>query len=370
MPSSHVLPVAPLPEGRVEEPNERIAFHVALGIAVVLLLGVFWPFRYVLILAAMIAIVSRPVFEWITRRLRGRRHLAAALTTLGLLVVVLAPIAFLLQSATNEIQRALERVRVSASDSSALDRLGRELDTVRQHAPWTNDFLPPATGTAAAMQQMIADSADRLRTFVSGAAPDLVGGLLGAGLHVLVFVLAVASLLADGPGVTRFIARLSPLAPATTERLFSVFRHFAHNVIVASIMTAFVQGVIAAVGYGIAGADRVLLLGMLTMLGGFVPIVGTTIVWIPATVIAYVEQGPGTAVFLVVWSLLATTSVDNFVRPLLVRGDSGIHPFLVFLGIFGGMAWMGFPGLLMGPVIVAMFLALAHLRIDDTHELP
>jgi predicted PurR-regulated permease PerM len=362
MPSSRALSSSPDPDDRSAEQN--LAFHVALVIAVVLLLGVLWPFRYVLILASMVAIVSRPVFEWSSRRLGDRRRLAAVLTTIGVLLIVLGPVVLLVQAAVSELRPALERVRITATDSATLDRLGSQIDAARHRLPWIDAFLGPEQRAADAIRARFAETMDRLVAFASDSAPDVVGGVLGAGIHVLVFVLAVPSLLADGPALTRFLARLSPLAPAATERLFSVFRHFAHNVIVASVATAFAQGLIAAIGYQIVGADHVLLLGMLTMLGGFVPIVGTTIVWIPVTAVVYVERGAGPALFLVAWSLLATMTVDNLVRPFLVRGGSGIHPLLVFLGIFGGMAWMGLPGLLMGPVIVAMFLALAHLRID------
>jgi predicted PurR-regulated permease PerM len=345
--------------------SEHAALVVALLSSAILFAGLLWPFRYALTLAAMVSIVARPGFDRVSRRLGGQRLIAAMVTTSFLGVLVFGPLGLFLQVALGELEPALERLRQLTADPAALDPIARRLDELRPSAPWIDAMIPRDGATIESVRQWSAQGLDRALALLSDAAPALLGGIFDAGLQLVVLALAIVSLLVEGPAVTRFLARLSPLAPETTRRLFGVFAQFAHNAIVASVVTAFVQGAVAALGYRIIGIDRSALLGVLTVGAGFVPIVGTTLVWIPAAIVAYSERGAGVAAFVIVWSLVATTSIDNVVRPFLVRGASGIHPFLVFLGLFGGLAWMGIPGLLMGPVIVAMFLALAHLQLDE-----
>lgn len=345
--------------------SEHTALVVALLLSALLFAGLLWPFRYALTLAAMVSIVARPGFDRVSQRLGGHRLVAAIVTTSFLGVLVFGPLGLFVQVALGELEPALERLRQITGEPATLDPLARRLDDLRLSAPWIGAMIPRDGTTIESVRQWSAHGLDRAMSLLSEAAPSLLGGIFDAGLQLVVLALAIASLLVEGPAVTRFLGRLSPLSPDTTRRLFEVFAQFAHNAIVASVVTAFVQGAVAALGYRIAGVDRAALLGVLTVGAGFVPIVGTTLVWIPAATVAFFDRGAGAAAFVVVWSLVGTTSIDNVVRPFLVRGGTGIHPFLVFLGLFGGLAWMGLPGLLMGPVIVAMFLALAHLVLDE-----
>jgi predicted PurR-regulated permease PerM len=356
----------PAPEGiELRHRGEHTALVAAFVLAAILFAGLLWPFRYALTLAAMVSIVARPGFDRLSRRLGGHRLIAAVVTTCFLAVLVFAPLGLFVQVALGELEPALARLQQATSDPATLDPLARRMDDLRLSAPWMDAIVPRDGTTIESLRQWSSHAVDGALALLSDAAPALLGGIFDVGVQLVVLALAIVSLLVEGPTVTRFLARLSPLSPDTTRRLFEVFAQFAHNAIIASVVVAFVQGAVAALGYRIAGMDRSALLGVLTVASGFVPIVGTTVVWIPAAVVAYAEHGMGSALFVVIWSLVATTSIDNVVRPFLVRGGSGIHPFLVFLGLFGGLAWMGIPGLLMGPIIVAMFLALAHLQLDE-----
>ena len=161
------------------------------------------------------------------------------------------------------------------------------------------------------------------------------------------------------------LKRLSPLADEYEDRLFAVFGEFSINMVVGSLATAGIQGVVAALGYWIVGVERVIFLGVATAVLSFIPLVGTLAVWVPVSLYVGVNMGWSWAVFVVVWSIVFTGTVDNLARPLFMRGSTDIHPLLVFLSVFGGMYWMGIPGVLVGPVIVAFFLALYTIYLND-----
>jgi predicted PurR-regulated permease PerM len=129
-----------------------------------------------------------------------------------------------------------------------------------------------------------------------------------------------------------------------------------------------VQALVATTGYAIAGAPNLVLLGLLTAVFSFIPLIGTSIVWIPVTLWVAANHGLGWAAFLVAWSLGLTGTIDNVLRPLFLRGRSPIHPLLIFLSVLGGLYWLGLPGALVGPVTVAVFLALYRIWGEQLAE--
>jgi predicted PurR-regulated permease PerM len=207
-------------------------------------------------------------------------------------------------------------------------------------------------------------AADALTTIASGAGqlvPDLVGLTALAGLKVIIFYLTLMALFQHGHRLAEWLVRITPLEQAVTRQLGAVFSEFARNVVLAGIAAAVVQGIVAGIGYALAGVERVLLFALLTGVMAFVPVVGTAVAWIPVCLLLLFNHRPGAALFVAVWSLVLTGTIDNIVKPLVVRGKSDLPTLLVFLGVFGGLIAFGLIGLLVGPVLVAMLLALLHI---------
>ncbi|MFN7143792.1 MAG: AI-2E family transporter, partial [Myxococcota bacterium] len=93
--------------------------------------------------------------------------------------------------------------------------------------------------------------------------------------------------------------------------------------------------------------------------------VGTALVWVPLTAQLVLSEQWGTAIFVLAWSIGVTASIDNVVRPLIVRGQSGIHPLLILLGVLGGLQWLGIVGVLIGPVLVAILVTLLTIYTEE-----
>ncbi|TNE86722.1 MAG: AI-2E family transporter [Deltaproteobacteria bacterium] len=345
-------------------------FYGALAISTIAVIVLFWPFLYTLMFAVVTVVVTWPVHRWVTSKVPNRPAVAAVLTALLLFFVVFGPVGtvlylFALEAAqvwgqvqdfieSGELQTWIEWLR---NDELAVVQLWMD--------EWLGDWLPEGT-------DLIGAAIDRLQslavTSINAGAQSVVGivsATATSALQALIFVFAVISLYMEGPRVLRAIKNLSPMDDGYEDRLFDVFREFANNMVLGSIVSGALQGVVAGIGYGIAGADRVVFLGLLTGVFSFIPLVGTAVVWVPVAIGVFVTKGLGWAIFIALWSMLFTASVDNVVKPLMLRGNTNIHPLLIFLAVFGGMSWMGVPGVLVGPVIVAFFLALYHLYVRD-----
>jgi len=137
------------------------------------------------------------------------------------------------------------------------------------------------------------------------------------------------------------------------------------------MLVAFIQGVLAGIGYFIFGVKSPVLLGVLTALAALIPVVGTAIVWGPTVIIYFFNAmasndstGIALSLGLLAYSIFPVSIIDNFIRPKIIGDKSKTHPILVLLGILGGVATFGFVGILLGPIIITLFVTF----IDIYHE--
>lgn len=331
------------------------------------------PYLYVLSAAAALVVVTWPLYQRVLDRVGQQRIPAALITGAVLFFMVFGPLSTVAYLFAVEAV-SVAQVGVNWVQGDGLGATVQEARALRQH-PWVLQVLAwlPAEfaqtlertdplGTLLGPLQSAAVSAlNRL----SSAVPDLIGGAVNAGIDAMIFVFAVFTFFMEGPALVGFAKKISPIDDAYEDRLFAVFAEFANNMVVASLVTAGLQGVVASAGYAIAGADRAIFLGILTAIFSFIPFVGTGLVWVPVAAVVGWESGLGWAAFVAAWSIGCTGTVDNLVKPMLLRGGADIHPLLVFLSVFGGMAWLGVPGALVGPLLISMFLAMYTIYCVD-----
>jgi predicted PurR-regulated permease PerM len=135
-------------------------------------------------------------------------------------------------------------------------------------------------------------------------------------------------------------------------------------VFVGSLATAVIQGAVGALGFWIAGFQNQLIWGALLAGAGLIPILGTGIIWVPATLYLALAGQTGDALWMLAVGAVVS-SVDNLVKPLLIHERAAVHPLLVFIGLFGGLSSFGAMGLLYGPLLVACLTEMVRIYRDD-----
>lgn len=344
-------------------------FFGVLTAAFVAVLVLLAPYGFVLLFAATTAVVTWPVYEVVLRRTGNRPALAAVLTLLLLIVLVLGPLTLVVYQAASEgvflVRQAVDWVASGEFERWAQARVNDFWESGLLENEWVQQVMPEQFELLPLILEPLRSSLLGVGAALGGALPKLVNSVVAGGIDAIIFVFALLTLYMEGPAFLRFLSRLLPMDDAYEERLFHVFQEFANNMVIGSLATGALQGLVASVGYAIAGVERVAFMGLLTGLFSFVPLVGTAVVWVPVTLYVATTQGWAWGLFLALWSLLLTGSVDNLVKPLFLRGSSDIHPLLIFLAVFGGLTWMGVPGALIGPVVVASFLALYTIYCRD-----
>ncbi len=153
--------------------------------------------------------------------------------------------------------------------------------------------------------------------------------------------------------------RLSPLDDGYEQELLDKFGDISRAVVLATLLSAIVQGVLASVGYYFVGIDRIFFLTALTMFLAMVPFIGAAAVWMPVCAWVYFYQGRFMpAALLAIYCVVVVSMVDNVIKPMVLHGRSNLHPLLALLSVVGGAQALGPIGILVGPMLVSLLQAL------------
>jgi predicted PurR-regulated permease PerM len=163
-----------------------------------------------------------------------------------------------------------------------------------------------------------------------------------------------------------FIAlrELVPMSRPEKERLFSHLASVLRAMVYGTGVTALVQGALIAVGFAIIGLPSPIVFGVLAALLALVPMAGTPVVWVPAVIVLALQQRYGAAAFMLVWGGFVVT-IDNFLRPWLVAGKAHVGTLTVFIGVLGGVAAFGPIGIFLGPLVLALAIALIQFALES-----
>jgi predicted PurR-regulated permease PerM len=325
-----------------------------------LLVYVLAPFWQQLVLGLILALALQPVYGRIHLRIPSRY--LASLATL-LLLLLLAGIPFLLLVAIagrDAFHAANELQRRAAQEGGIVVALGNWYATLMQ---WLEHALHLPIGLTSSFDPRAALSSriNELSTMLFSLSAGLLSGLAGFVGNLLLVLFSAFFLLADGADAIRILTRITPLPTPLTERLLKrIYLTTVANVKAMFVVGA-VQGFLVGIGFAIAGLTSPLLFGLAAAVCSIVPVVGASIVWVPAAIFLFLDGHPGLGIFLLLWGVLAVVGIEQMLRPIVVGNSVKVHPLLLVLVIFGGVFVFGFIGLFLGPVILAVFTELLSL---------
>jgi predicted PurR-regulated permease PerM len=315
------------------------------------------PFLGGIAWAVVFAAASWTSWRRLERRMSRRRGLAAALLATALALLVLLPAAFFVGMLVNEANdvasRGLALLKVkkvsSFSDLVALPQVAHLLDGLKAQAGISQEeFQKMAEGFATAASSVVAGLS---ATLLLGAFDVIV--TFAIALFVLFF------LFRDGSQIATAALELLPMDDEARTELSRSLRNMMVAIFRGSLLCALVQGVIGGIGWWISGLGSPALAGAAMAIFSLLPIGGTAIVWLPGGIWAWTQGHPGTAIFLLLWGLLAVSLFsDTVLRPRLVRGSEELSTLVVFFGVFGGLPAFGLLGIFIGPIALALALTL------------
>lgn len=183
-------------------------------------------------------------------------------------------------------------------------------------------------------------------------------------------ILAMHFVLRNWKTVTERAQQVLPLRPEYTAALFDEFTRVGRTTLVGAVGTAIAQGVFATFGYWLAGVTEPAFFGTATAIASFIPVVGVLTVIIPVAVALFVLGMPGHGAIEIVWSLVTVVGLcDYVIRPRLVRGETEVPALATFIALFGGVEVFGLKGLIVGPVLMAIAMAVLRLYAKEASSI-
>jgi predicted PurR-regulated permease PerM len=350
-------------KSEVSDQTAKRFFLVVLITATVLLCLVIRPMASALFLAAVLAGALWPLQQGLTRRVRGRRGIAAGVLVLGVVIAIVGPVvsmsAFVVKEGADGVKFVSQTVR-SEGVSGLIERLPESLQKITRPVL---DQIPRAPGTEGdqGLEKQVTGQGSRAAAAV-GAAVAATGSLL---FQATLMVIALFFMLVQGKELVTWLDGTLPLKRGQTQELLIDFKKVSYSVLVSSLATAAVQALAAMIGYFIARVPHPIFFAAVTFFVAFIPAIGAASVCLLAALILLVTGHPYMALFLSIWGVLVVGLVDNVVKPWLIKSGMQMNGAIVFFALIGGLGAFGTVGLLMGPMIVSLFLALLRMYRGD-----
>ena len=337
----------------------------ALALLVWLLWLILGPFLRPIAWALFIAFLAYPLHRRLTRRLRDRASVSAALLTLAMFFLIIGPLAGLGAAFVREVADLARQAQAWFAEHKPSQLSAEFADLV--NAPVIGPALAWVQENAGvSFEQIQGWAVDAAQTVLKEAGSfgrAVFVGALGTviGFAVMIFILFFA--IRDGREWMDAARALVPASPEDRTRLFRHLAEVLRAMVYGTGVTALVQGVLVAIGFLIVGLPSPVVFGVLAAIAALIPLVGTPAVWVPAAIVLAIQGRWGAALFMALWGGFVVT-IDNFLRPWLVSGRADVGTLTVFIGVLGGVGAFGPVGVFLGPLVLALCVALVRFALE------
>jgi len=347
--------------------NSRRATVVFLSalvlLALVLTLIITWPFVEPFAFAVILAVVFYPLHNWILRRTKQRRALAALLSTLAVIVLFGVPVFIITTLGANEAFSAAHYLSRRSAEEGGFTQFATVL--AQRPLQFVGRWIDLSHYD---LRAIIASNAQKLSGAMVGFGAAVLRNLARFTVDALITFIILFFFFREGKQWVWRAGKLMPLSEAQVEHLY---RNISDTIIanVYGILTVgAAQGVLTGIAMRIVGMPSSLLLGLAAGICSIIPVVGSSIVWGPVAIYLFVSGSVWKAVFLLIWGTIVISNVDNILRPLVVAGRVELHPMVLLFFIFGGVEAFGFLGLFLGPVVASVLTAVFGMLREEMAE--
>ncbi|MGU3495318.1 AI-2E family transporter [Xanthobacteraceae bacterium A53D] len=343
---------------------QQLSFLTILLLVTAAFVWLLLPYYGAVLWAVILALLFNPLQKWLLRVLGGRNNLAAALSVLACICIVVIPGSMILASLAQEAAGLYERISRQEFNAMAIPA------QIRDYLPaFIQERIP------AFNPETLSDLQGRLTSFLASASQVVAARAVSIGqgtaqlfisLGVMLYMLFF--LFRDGGSLAAKIRTTSPLSPHQTDSLFTKFSDVVQATVKGNVIIAIIQGAIGGVTFWLLGIEAALLWGVLMAMLSLVPAVGAFLVWGPAAIYLllsgqYLQGGILLAVGVFVIGL-----VDNLLRPPLVGKGTRLPDYVVLVSTLGGLSLFGVNGFVIGPLIAALFVSVWSLAAEEKRQ--
>ena len=334
---------------------------IATGIALYLCWRMLQPFVEVLAWATVLVVAFYPVHRRLLARTK-RPGTSALLSCLLVAVTILLPVTLIIIALVHEISGFAENMK--ANITALLDPnspvTGRFLN-------WLGQYVNVEQWRS---QEFLAERLKGIGGLLAGRTLGFVGGVVGVIIEIFFVIFTMYYLFRDGHKIVNALPNMLPLERAQSEKIFARTREVISASLYGVLVIASIQGALGGLMFWILGLPSPLVWAVVMALLAMIPMAGAFLVWVPAAIFLGLSGSWPKAIILTVWGTLVIGTVDNFLRPKLVGEKTKLHELFIFFSVLGGLKVFGILGIVLGPVVLAITLALLDVfrQVETTGE--
>jgi predicted PurR-regulated permease PerM len=335
---------------------------------VILLFYLFWAYISAIVLAFLIASAFYPIYSKVKNLFRWKEKTASIVMSLFILLILIIPVGGFIGTLSNEAFDFYARTRSSVSlQKIQTGLLGDSVwaQRIRKAGEIANIELSP---------ERIGDLATQIGKnvglFLSRQLSSIASNLLSFLIHFFLMMLIIYYIFKDGERLKKYLLELIPFPAEQQEQVMNKFREMGRAVIFGNGLSGIIQGVLGGLGFFLFGLGGPFLWGTVIGFMAFLPIIGASVIFIPATLILLIQGKISTAFGYLLYNVFYSSIIEYVIKPRLIGKGMHMNPILVFIGILGGLKLFGILGIIYGPLIMTIFFTLAEIyRLEYSDNL-
>ncbi len=338
--------------------NSALAFVIITTLSllvIVVFLYLLKPFFTVIAWAGILAFFFYPLYRRLKALLRGRAEISAILLIFSIVLFICVPLFFLILNLIYQIEAFLANL-----DQSFFNELQDRARALMSHPFWGKIYQK----ISPYLENLQAKVSEELSNILRNTFSIFKNFLQATFQIALKFVLTLFTFyyfLVDGERIVAIIQELIPGSEEKKKEIIARISLILKAVLYGSLLTAMVQAIIATVIYFVLGAPLHLLFGLLTGVSSFIPLFGTTLIWVPLGIYHMLSESFVKGIILLIACSLTVAQIDNIIKPFFIGGKARLHNLLVFFSVLGGIVAFGFLGVFLGPLILGLFLSVIEI---------
>lgn len=333
---------------------QDISFYILFAVTGITVVLMFMPFFKLIALGAILAVLFYPLKIKVSKLIKSET-ISSLITLVLAIIMVLLPVYIIGQLVFNEIFNIYSQQTTQGSFTVNL-----------------NNFISHLSGPVQTIAQNILNNLSEKAGILAGNAFQSVAGIAtniaGFVMSFILVSFTLYYLLKDGGKLRTFVERIFPFQQSHGTLLAQKLEMAIKGVVQGSFSVALLQGSVSTVGFYIFGVPQPILWGIFTVLASLVPTVGTLLSLVPAILFLFFSGHTGAAIGMTIWAFISIQSIGNFISPRLIGHKTNLHPLITLLSILGGIVLFGYLGFLIGPILMAMFMALVDIYSSRLKE--
>ncbi|MBW2095939.1 MAG: AI-2E family transporter [Deltaproteobacteria bacterium] len=334
-------------------------FILLLLLSLVLLLRLFWTYISAIVLALLLASVFSPLHSWLARVFKGRRSLASLVMTFLIMLILIVPVGGFIGSLSNEAFDFYQRTKNAVS-------VQKIQESINGHSLWAEQLRKwgKMTGVEFNKETIQAASASvgkKVGLFLYNQIRSVASNLINFLIHFFLMILTIYYVFKDGGRLKDYLIRLLPFPKEQLEKVVGKFQEMGKAIFVGNGLSGAIQGVLGGFGFYVFGLESPLLWGTIIAFMAFLPVIGASIIFIPASIILFLHGKSGIALGFLIYNLVYSSVIEYIIKPRVIGKEMQMNSLLVFIGIVGGIKLFGILGIIYGPLIITIFITMAEI---------